>query len=897
MTDNVTPTEDTGQTTPATPLDPATAAMTVIPPIVPLSTWTWNSPVIPSFYWNVYSAEQRVRQICMEIGRIEAYLDYFGAYANRAHGELNKRIDTLTAKLTEEVNRLDKRIDEENKAREEADALLQKGLDAETARAKAAEKVLQSNVDTVQSNLDAEAATRKQADDKLTTDLANETARAKNAEQENATNIANETTARKQEDTKLGNRITDETTDRENADTALGNRVDAVDARVTQETTDRTQADTRLEGKIDANAANITANADAIAKETARAKTAEAANTSMINANKTAADEADKRIQDSLDTETANRKNGDNALAESLATESKKRADADTALGGRIDTEADTRAKADTDLGIKVNKRVIPTNVKAKEGSHITVDTTVSDTDPNGTTITLGDTFDADFTALTTKVTDLEGRLTHETSDRESADNTLTEAVNKRLTADKVLAGANITVTPDPDKTTVTIAASVPDVSGKLDKVSHDDTLKGSGTTGDPLKANLKYDAAQTGTNVAYVRKDDNGMLGIKAGDGLTASNSEDPDQGSAIRLSDHIIQLVEGSEGALKSVSHDATLSGKGTADDPLKVVGGGSGSGGLESVATNSTLTGNGTADSPLGVKLADGRNAYGVDVLPNDLDNLSVAFAGNDAVNHTLVGGAVKLRNDSNAVPNTIYAVNTTGEIGVSAASESRAGVVKPDGTTVTVDNDGTIHAAGGLGKVTVDGTLTGDGTSGKPLGVSETIVANSTAGSTALQTVHTDSTLTGDGTENNPLKVVSAGGLSTVSVKDNSGILGDGTSEHPLYLYVEGGNQGGLRVNDSGALNMVNPLRFVSITYKITASDTISGGIWNAMNAYTLSCEDEMPHAIALQVKIPSLDSNVILINNDDAKNITMVSNVSNYTVGTTASATVVYAYYN
>ena len=45
-------------------------------PITPFAVWTWDSPVIPSFYWNVYSAEQRVKMICKEIGKIEAYLKY-----------------------------------------------------------------------------------------------------------------------------------------------------------------------------------------------------------------------------------------------------------------------------------------------------------------------------------------------------------------------------------------------------------------------------------------------------------------------------------------------------------------------------------------------------------------------------------------------------------------------------------------------------------------------------------------------------------------------------------------------------------------------------------------------------------------------------------------------------
>lgn len=553
MTDENTPTTDTTQTTPATPLGPAMTAMKVVPPIVPLATWTWNSPVIPSFYWNVYSAEQRIRQICMEIGRIEAYLDYFGAYANRAHGELNKRIDVLTAKLTEEVNRLDKRIDEENEARKNADELLQQGLDAETARAKAAEKVLQTNVDTVQSNLDNEATIRKNADDKLTADLAAEIARAKAAEQKNATNIANETTAREDADTALGNRITDEVEDRTNADNALGNRIDAVDARVTQEVTDRTQADTRIMSKVTVNETNIATNADNIAKEIVRAKAAEESNTSLINANKNAADESDKRIQDSLDTEIANRKNGERTLTESLNNEATARTEADTALGGRIDTETSNRQTADNLLTQQVNRRVMATNVKAADNSHITVDTATSDTDPDGTTVTIGSTFDADFDSLNTKVNNLDGKIEHETSDRETADS----ALDVRVKA---------------------LESTLP---SKISKVAHDDTLKGSGTSGDPLKVNLNHATVMndTGKTVYPTLMHANGDaatingIGFNVGDGLTAYNSEDADVGSGLRISDEVMANIEKAENALTTVHTSGLISGDGTLRKPLRI------------------------------------------------------------------------------------------------------------------------------------------------------------------------------------------------------------------------------------------------------------------------------------------------------------------------------------
>lgn len=491
----------------------STTTLGQIPPIVPLNTWTWNTPVIPTFYWNVYSAEQRIRQICLEIGRIQAYLDYLGAYANRAHMELNQRIDLLTAKLTEEVERLDKRIDDENAARKEADELLQTGLDAEVARAKAAEAVLQSNIDSTNVKVDAE------------------TIRAKAAEEQNANAIA-------------------------------------------LETDNRVKADKVLESAVET--------------ETNRAETAERLLQSNIDTNKNSSDESDKRIQDSLDTEIANRKNGD------------------IALGERVDIESATRQQAVSTLTADVNERLKPTNVKIADDAHLTATITSSTTDPNGTTLTLGDTWAGDFEELETKITDLEGKLTHETHDRETADDKLTTDVNARLKAESVIAGTNITVVPDPDSTTVTVStnnvptfdemaetvqeesdareradtAIINTLNTKMSKVIRDDTLKGSGTTSDPLGVNLNHatvmnDNGKTVYPTLMKANDTDTIngIGFNAGNGLSAYNSDDTDTGSGIKLSDDTMTSINKADTALQTVSHDTSFTGDGTVDSPLKL------------------------------------------------------------------------------------------------------------------------------------------------------------------------------------------------------------------------------------------------------------------------------------------------------------------------------------
>ena len=91
-----------------TPLPPAPVGVPPFP-ITPFAVWTWSTPVIPEFYWNIYSSEQRIKQICKEIGKIESYLQYLVNETNKNIIELHQRIDALT----ERVAALEKHVEEE----------------------------------------------------------------------------------------------------------------------------------------------------------------------------------------------------------------------------------------------------------------------------------------------------------------------------------------------------------------------------------------------------------------------------------------------------------------------------------------------------------------------------------------------------------------------------------------------------------------------------------------------------------------------------------------------------------------------------------------------------------------------------------------------------------------
>lgn len=97
----------------------------------------------------------------------------------------------------------------------------------------------------------------------------------------------------------------------------------------------------------------------------------------------------------------------------------------------------------------------------------------------------------------------------------------------------------------------------------KLTTVVHDNTVKGSGTTADPLKVNLNHTAVNndTGNTVypALAKNKNTGTingLAFNAGDGLTAYNSNDINVGSGVRLSDDIQTSIRNNETELKKIT-----------------------------------------------------------------------------------------------------------------------------------------------------------------------------------------------------------------------------------------------------------------------------------------------------------------------------------------------------
>lgn len=167
-------------------------------PVLPFNPWIGRfaaQPVIPSFYWNAYSYEQRIKEICIRLNRVIRYADYLGAHVN----ELIELVNNLIAKVDEmndQIIDLNKRLEEEIQRAMEAEKQLQENIDAEAEARKEADKQLQANID-------AEAQARQEADQQLQANIDAEQQRAEQAEKQLQANIDAEEQARQEADQQL----------------------------------------------------------------------------------------------------------------------------------------------------------------------------------------------------------------------------------------------------------------------------------------------------------------------------------------------------------------------------------------------------------------------------------------------------------------------------------------------------------------------------------------------------------------------------------------------------------------------------------------------------------------------------------------------------------------------
>ena len=199
-------------------------------------------PTLPSFYWNVYSYEQRIKEICLRLERMLEYQDVQTDKINECVEQVNKLTEQVEA-LTKEVARLNQALLDEIEARKAGDQKLETELQKEiNDRIKAINDeatTRQAQVDKLTADLQAEAQTRQEQVNKLTSDL------------------TTETTARTEADKTLQGNIDTEVANRESADTTLQTNIDKVASDLTAETNTRYQAISGLDTRVTQNTNQI----------------------------------------------------------------------------------------------------------------------------------------------------------------------------------------------------------------------------------------------------------------------------------------------------------------------------------------------------------------------------------------------------------------------------------------------------------------------------------------------------------------------------------------------------------------------------------------------------------------------------------------------------------------
>lgn len=78
--------------------------------ILPFSSFTMWTPVIPKMYWDVFSAEQRMKAICERLSKSEQYMDYVAGTVNGYTQGLDEEVEKALREVREEMAALDATI-------------------------------------------------------------------------------------------------------------------------------------------------------------------------------------------------------------------------------------------------------------------------------------------------------------------------------------------------------------------------------------------------------------------------------------------------------------------------------------------------------------------------------------------------------------------------------------------------------------------------------------------------------------------------------------------------------------------------------------------------------------------------------------------------------------------
>ena len=72
--------------------------------IIPYHAWTDFTPTLPQFYWDVYSAEQRIKHICYELCKMHCYSDYLAEQLEKLGTDTENELAAIKANWEQKQN-------------------------------------------------------------------------------------------------------------------------------------------------------------------------------------------------------------------------------------------------------------------------------------------------------------------------------------------------------------------------------------------------------------------------------------------------------------------------------------------------------------------------------------------------------------------------------------------------------------------------------------------------------------------------------------------------------------------------------------------------------------------------------------------------------------------------
>lgn len=78
--------------------------------VVPYGSYTTHTPALPQFYWDVYSAEQRIKEICLEIDKLMAYGTYLAESIDKIQAVSPEKFSKYQQEMRETIASLRKEI-------------------------------------------------------------------------------------------------------------------------------------------------------------------------------------------------------------------------------------------------------------------------------------------------------------------------------------------------------------------------------------------------------------------------------------------------------------------------------------------------------------------------------------------------------------------------------------------------------------------------------------------------------------------------------------------------------------------------------------------------------------------------------------------------------------------